>query len=547
MFAAFAYAAPDPMIAITPVTRSMEQTGGTAAINTSGSGTWKASVSDNWILLTSSSGTAGYPVGYTVSANNNVETRIGYVYVSGYTHTITQSGLGATLGSYLAEFERAGGSGIVQVNAPSGKTWHAKSNASWITVSASSGTGTRALNFTVAPYDEVSTRSGTLTVADNTFTVYQTGRRMQLKSYSATTDYFAETIKIVWDNHWKKHPRLILVLCGSVSSWIRDNIVDNGAFVGRRSLDIVVEELPLRECAKFWGKAAGRVAARDMLDVLSVTGGVPRYLEEIDPSLDANGNIARLAFRPHGILRDDFDDMFDDVITRLPALSGRVLRTLVDGAKTVSDIAAALSMPRSGSISSVLECLAEAGLVRRDDGRNPETGEACRLAKFRLKDNYARFYLKYVEPVAAVIDDGSFEFVSMSAMPGWETILGLAFENLVVNNYRELLPHLHLEGTLITSAAPYSRKPSRDRPGCQVDLLLQSRRSLYFVEIKRKAQIGREAIEQVDSQVRAIGRRNGVSARTALVYEGELSPVVGADGYFDAIVPFADLLGARDR
>ena len=135
------FAAADPMIAITPVNRSMEQTGGTAAINTSGSGTWRASVSDNWILLTSSSGTAGYPVGYTVSANNNVETRIGYVYVSGYTHTITQSGLGATLGSYSAEFERAGGSGSVQVNAPSGKTWHAKSNADWITVSASSGTG----------------------------------------------------------------------------------------------------------------------------------------------------------------------------------------------------------------------------------------------------------------------------------------------------------------------------------------------------------------------------------------------------------------------
>ena len=82
--------AEDPMISITPVTRSMAQTGGAAAINTSGSGTWRASVSDNWILLTSSSGAAGYPVGYTVSANNSVETRIGYVYVSGYVHTITQ-------------------------------------------------------------------------------------------------------------------------------------------------------------------------------------------------------------------------------------------------------------------------------------------------------------------------------------------------------------------------------------------------------------------------------------------------------------------------
>ena len=194
--AAICCAAPDPMIAITPVNRSMEQTGGTAAINTSGSGTWRASVSDNWILLTSSSGTAGFPVAYKVAANNNVETRIGYVYVSGYTHTITQAGLGATLGSYSADFETAGGTGSVTVNAPSGKTWHAKSNVDWITVQSSSGTGTRSLSFTVSRYDEVSTRSGTLTIADNTFTVHQTGRRMQLTSYSATSDYFAETIKI---------------------------------------------------------------------------------------------------------------------------------------------------------------------------------------------------------------------------------------------------------------------------------------------------------------------------------------------------------------
>ena len=188
--------AQDPLIAITPVTRSLAQTGGAAAINTSGSGTWRASVSGNWILLTSTSGVAGYPVGYTVSANNGVETRIGYVYVSGYVHTITQAGLGATLESYSATFERSGGSGRIQVNAPSGKTWHATSNVNWIKVSTSSGTGTSSCSFTVSSFNEVATRSGTLTIADNTFTVYQTGRRMQLKSTSATTDYFPDTIKI---------------------------------------------------------------------------------------------------------------------------------------------------------------------------------------------------------------------------------------------------------------------------------------------------------------------------------------------------------------
>jgi hypothetical protein len=34
-----------------------------------------------------------------------------------------------------------------------------------------------------------------------------------------------------------------------------------------------------------------------------------------------------------------------------------------------------------------------------------------------------------------------------------------------------------------------------------------------------------------------------VSARAALVYDGALSPVVEADGYFDSIVPFRRLLG----
>ena len=109
-------------------------------------------------------------------------------------------------------------------------------------------------------------------------------------------DTFAATLKIAWDNYFKKHDKLILVVCGSVSGWIRDNIIDNGAFLGRRSLDMVLKELPPAECAKFWGEAARRIDTREIIDVLSVTGGVPRYLEEIDPSLSASENIKRLCY-----------------------------------------------------------------------------------------------------------------------------------------------------------------------------------------------------------------------------------------------------------
>lgn len=73
---------------------------------------------------------------------------------------------------------------------------------------------------------------------------------------------FSGTLKIAWDNMFKKHDQLIFVVCGSVSTWIRDNIIDNKAFYGRRSLDLVVKELPLSECIKFWGDAAARIPTR---------------------------------------------------------------------------------------------------------------------------------------------------------------------------------------------------------------------------------------------------------------------------------------------
>lgn len=83
---------------------------------------------------------------------------------------------------------------------------------------------------------------------------------------------------------------------------------------------------------------------------------------------------------------------------------------------------------------------------------NPETGRELRERRFRIRDNYARFYLKCVEPNKRIIDDGAFSFASLDQLEGWDSIMGLAFENMVVNNYRELIPHLHLGGAVIVSA-----------------------------------------------------------------------------------------------
>jgi AAA+ ATPase superfamily predicted ATPase len=98
---------------------------------------------------------------------------------------------------------------------------------------------------------------------------------------------FLSKLKSAWDLYFSKNSRLMLILCGSVSSWIQKNIISSTAFLGRPSRDIKLEEFTLPECNQFWPRHS-RVSSYEKLKILSVTGGVPRYLELVEqPPTDA--------------------------------------------------------------------------------------------------------------------------------------------------------------------------------------------------------------------------------------------------------------------
>ena len=353
-------------------------------------------------------------------------------------------------------------------------------------------------------------------------------------------------LRTAWETYFHRHDRLIVAVCGSVSAWIRENILDNTGFTGRFSRDYVLPELTLAECAEFWRGARERVSVREIFDVLSVTGGVPRYLEEMDPGLSAEENIRRMCFSTSGQLYKDFDAIFSPLFGTETALKRRILETLSDEPSSGSELSDRFGFKRNGRISSVLRELKEGGFISDDQGLNPSTGENSRVGKYRLKDNYTRFYLKYVMPRKTQIESGSFRFASLGTLPEWNSVMGLQFENLIVNNAMSLLPFLHLGNSIVESAAPY-RNARRDteggKRGCQIDLLIQTPMTAYVIEIKRKREIDESIIPEMRERLSRLPLRKGMSARPVLVYEGELAPYVEGCGYFDAIIPAAKLLG----
>ena len=356
---------------------------------------------------------------------------------------------------------------------------------------------------------------------------------------------FAGYFKEAWDEYLHKHANLIFVLCGSVSAWIAENILNSTGFVGRDSFDIELGELPLSDSVALFGPTGERLSTTERLDLLSLTGGVPKYLEEIRPELSVDENFRRLCFLPRSLLFREFDETFSKVFGIRVATRGRILRLLVDGCRSASELAQMEKRPLNGSYTEALRDLNYAGFVAENSGLSPLTGKEVKESRYRIKDNYARFYLKNVEPRAAAIRAGHFEFVSLEQLNGWDAILGLQFENLVLNHINDLFPHLGLDRSLVLSAAPYVQNETRRNEGCQIDLLIRTERTLMVVEIKRQKEIRHEVVDEVAEKIRRLRYDRSLSVRTALVYDGRLSPSIPADRYFDFIVPSEALLGQK--
>ena len=137
---------------------------------------------------------------------------------------------------------------------------------------------------------------------------------------------------------------------------------------------------------------------------------------------------------------------------------------------------------------------------------------------------------------------GEAHLFTCDQLGGWKTIEGLAFESLVVNNFREFLSPLELERSLVVSAAPFRKDSRTGGEGVQVDLVLQTALSVYFIEIKRQAEIGREVIDEMIEKVSRVRIPRGRAVKTALIYSGRLAPIVEAQGYFNAVVDVCDIL-----
>jgi uncharacterized protein len=352
---------------------------------------------------------------------------------------------------------------------------------------------------------------------------------------------FVPKLKAWWD---KQNSPIIVVLCGSISTWIEENILKSTAFFGRITLTLTLEPLSIPESTHLLKAMGFQGSAYDTYKLLGVLGGIPWYLEQVSSGTTADNIIKQLCFEKDGLLVLEFDRIFHDLFNGKGATYKKILGSLKEGMKTLAEIRQDLDFAHSGTLSQLMEHLIIAGFVKKQSLWSFKTTKPLKQSLYRICDPYMRFYLKVIETHRAKIDLGAFDESPLAYLPGFDAHMGLQLEYLLLQNRPLLLKSMGITTNNVTCDGPYRQSQTKNAKGCQIDYLVQtSTRNLFVCEFKfKRRELGTEIIQGMQAKIHALKIPKGYATVPILFHIGGVSSSVETDGYFYRIIDITDFL-----
>lgn len=266
-----------------------------------------------------------------------------------------------------------------------------------------------------------------------------------------------------------------LVLCGSNQGFMESEVLGRKSpLFGRRTAQIKVGPLGFRDAAKM----LPGLSPKDAFRFYGCFGGVPYYLQQVDPCEGLRENLARLYFdpmgflfeEPYGLLRQEFQE---------PALYSSILRAIAAGANRAKEIADRVGVPQT-SLPRYLKALESIGIIEKaiPFGENAETSKR---GLYRLSEPCYMFWFRFVMPFMSDIESGLGQAV-VKALPEEHIneYLGHRFEALCAEWLAEqaLMGALPINATAVSSW--WGTNPAK-RAQDDIDVLAADRISKQLV------------------------------------------------------------------
>lgn len=327
----------------------------------------------------------------------------------------------------------------------------------------------------------------------------------EISWYDTPRSGFLSAFTQFWNGYCDKQTDVVLVICGSAASWIIEKIVnDRGGLHNRLTRTIRLLPFDLSESGKLLAANKVKLSKKDIMQLYMLIGGIPYYLNRVEPGKGIAQIMDDLFFGDHAALATEFDNLYAALFKNHEKHLAVVAALSKKGkGLTRKQIIQQTKLASGGWLTLILEELEQCGFIlkTRDIDKASEDG------LYRLIDEYTLFYYKFLANKrssttgAAVANGQSFKIWS-----------GFAFENLCIKHHKLIAKALGFPG-IAYDVYSFVDKGTAESDGSQIDMVID-RADPYINVVEAKYyneeyKMTKAAAQSLTHKVNSLQRKTG--------------------------------------
>lgn len=297
---------------------------------------------------------------------------------------------------------------------------------------------------------------------------------------------FIGALGYFWNEFALNHKNIVLILCGSNSSWIKNKIFEdsNGPLYQRLDIKIHLRPFDLKETKEYLLKEKKfNIDDKTIAETYMVFGGVAKYLSLLDSSKTIAQNIDELIFNIDGHLNKEYGEVLKSLFDLKASYYSSIIKILSSRQSgfTQTELASELGEKSGSKIKDAVAELSEAGFIMGLSKLNSKIN-----AKYIISDPFVLFYNKWVSKFSKneLISLQKPYFGSVINSQSYVIWSGFAFEILCLINI-ELYLQTRMTKGLAKNYGYWNFLGNDEDKGTQIDFIVEYENSVYdIVECK---------------------------------------------------------------
>jgi len=276
---------------------------------------------------------------------------------------------------------------------------------------------------------------------------------------------FVQALEFFWNSYASAQKDMLLIVCGSASSWIMNKLIKNhGGLHNRVTQQMYLRPFNLSECEAYFQKNNMDISRHQIVENYMIFGGIPYYLSLMQKQYSVPQNVDNMCFAEHGKLRHEFENLYASLF-RNHENHVKVVEALSKKVKglTREEIIENAQLPNGGGLTKTLTELELCGFIRKYKA----FGKKERQSLFQLTDFFTLFYFNFMRDNPFNDEHYWTNFIENARHRAWS---GYAFEQVCLAHLPQIKRKLGIEGVLTNSASWRSAEAGN---GAQIDLLIE--------------------------------------------------------------------------